>query len=93
MLIGFSLGAHIAGFAAKHVQRMSGRKYNAIIGLDAAGPGFQFTSCDRRLCIADATRVIAMHTSVPVGLHAPIGHVDFYFNNGINQPDCEYTVY
>jgi len=62
-LIGFSLGAHVAGFAGKKVQE-SGKqlKVGRITGLDPASPGFDFDSPDVRLDKADAKFVDVIHT-------------------------------
>lgn len=49
--IGFSLGAHIAGIAGKHLQ--SG-KLPKIVGLDPAGPLFDFNKPHARLDRLDA---------------------------------------
>lgn len=88
-LIGHSLGAHIAGYAGerlKHLPRIS--------GLDPAGPYFQGTDVKVRLDPADADFVDVMHTDdtsiVTLGFGAvqAMGHIDFYPNNGNQQPGC-----
>lgn len=50
-LIGFSLGAHIAGIAGKHVQT---GKLPKIVGLDPAGPLFSLNKPHERLDRLDA---------------------------------------
>jgi pimeloyl-ACP methyl ester carboxylesterase len=59
-VIGFSLGAHIAGFAGK---RLTGKyRLGAITGLDPAGPLFAGSSPSNRLDRFDATFVKVLHT-------------------------------
>lgn len=75
-LVGFSLGAHIAGHIGKNVR--AGR-VNHILGLDPAGPLFSVRNPEGRLDAADATYVECMHTNGPTllvagaGIGAPIG--------------------
>ncbi|XP_076241015.1 phospholipase A1-like [Calliopsis andreniformis] len=91
VLFGHSLGAHIAGFAGKAVQRMTNQKLQQIIGMDPAGPSFRGNSCSNRLCVTDARFVQALHTSRILGYHDAIGNVDFYFHGGTHQPGCILT--
>ncbi|XP_055591364.1 phospholipase A1-like [Uranotaenia lowii] len=85
-LIGFSLGAHIAGNAGK---AQSGR-IKTIIGLDPAGPLFSEKDKDI-LSSQDAQYVEVLHTSV-FGFSNPIGTSDFYANGGVfSQPGCFLT--
>lgn len=93
-LIGFSLGAQVAGFAGKWSQTEYKWKYGRITGLDAAAPMFE-EHPGSFLTKADATFVDAIHTSAgsnllkgQIGFIAPYGHVDFYPNGGHNQPWC-----
>lgn len=53
-IIGFSLGAHIAGLTGKNVRR---GRINTIIGLDPAGPLFDASNPSTRLAITDADYV------------------------------------
>nr|XP_050856749.1 phospholipase A1-like isoform X2 [Vespula vulgaris] len=87
LLIGHSLGAQVAGFAGKELQKLIG-KYFQIIGLDPAGPFFSLNSCSQRICETDAYYVQIIHTSVPLGTERTLGTIDFYMNNGIFQPGC-----
>ncbi|KAK9507397.1 hypothetical protein O3M35_007260 [Rhynocoris fuscipes] len=90
-LIGHSLGAHVAGFAGKHV---AVGKIARISGLDPALPGFT-EGKDGRLDASDAVFVDCIHTcSGLLGLEGPFCHADFYPNGGSNpQPGCgDYAV-
>ncbi|XP_034487743.1 lipoprotein lipase [Drosophila innubila] len=85
-LIGFSMGAHVAGLAAKHVQ--TGR-VRVIRALDPALPFFRYAQEKERLTKQDADYVEVLHTSVgSYGFDRPLGHVDFYANWGSQQPGC-----
>lgn len=85
-IIGFSLGAHIAGLAAKNVKN---GKVNKIIGLDPAGPGFLLDYPQGRLDAHDAKYVECIHTGYIFGIREPICQVDFYVNGGRDQPGCQ----
>ncbi|XP_059048255.1 uncharacterized protein LOC131843600 [Achroia grisella] len=87
--IGFSLGAHVAGFAGSELRNIS-----RITGLDPAGPLFEFQDPRARLDRSDAKFVDVIHsngeTLILGGLGAaqPLGHVDFYPNGGRVQHGC-----
>lgn len=88
-LIGFSLGAHVAGITGKLVRNRMRRKLLRITALDPAKPCFS-RSTNYRLDKNDAKFVQVLHTSTGVlGLEQPIGHADVYMN-GItgSQPEC-----
>ncbi|XP_045484661.1 pancreatic lipase-related protein 3-like [Pieris rapae] len=88
-LIGHSLGAHVAAVAGQQVYRDTGQKLNRITGLDPAGPCFSNVSLDSRLDASDADFVDVIHTNAGIlGLNEPVGHKDFYPNDGMSQPGC-----
>lgn len=91
-LIGHSLGAHTAAYAAERIPGI-GR----ITGLDPAEPYFQGMGSAIRLDPSDATFVDVIHTDgrsfflleIPgYGMSQSCGHIDFYPNNGKEQPGC-----
>ncbi|KAL4705449.1 hypothetical protein ACJJTC_012836 [Scirpophaga incertulas] len=88
-LIGFSLGAHVAGITGKLVQQKLGSKIGRITALDPAKPCFLKAS-DYRLGKDDADFVQVVHSSSGVlGLEQPLGHVDVYMNGvDVKQPEC-----
>ncbi|KAK4876324.1 hypothetical protein RN001_012746 [Aquatica leii] len=91
-IIGHSLGAHTAGYAGSMVPGL-GR----ITGLDPAEPYFQGMSSHVRLDPTDAKFVDVIHTDgksiffLAYGMSQPCGHIDFYPNNGKEQPGCDIT--
>ena len=61
-----------------------------ILGLDPAGPFFFNNLPFKRLDRTDADFVDVIHTNTEYfGFTAPIGHLDFYPNGGVQQPGCE----
>ncbi|RZC35443.1 inactive pancreatic lipase-related protein 1-like, partial [Asbolus verrucosus] len=88
-IIGHSLGAHISGIAGACVGGRIGR----ITGLDPAGPLFELLEqrdASESLDKTDALFVDVIHTdSDEYGITKPIGHADFYPNEGTSpQPGC-----
>ncbi|XP_012288462.1 uncharacterized protein LOC105704100 [Orussus abietinus] len=88
-LIGFSLGAHVAGFAGAELGNVS-----RITGLDPAGPLFESQDPKARLDASDARFVDVIHSNGEqlilggLGSWQPMGHVDFYPNGGRMQTGC-----
>ncbi|KAI4482537.1 hypothetical protein M0804_008390 [Polistes exclamans] len=91
-VIGHSLGAHIAGFAGKEIQKSNIGKYIRITGLDPAGPLFWDKKCSDRLCKTDAEYVQILHTTTFIGTDIRLGNIDFYINAGHTQPNCKLNV-
>jgi len=89
-VIGFSLGAHVAGKAGATANGLVPR----ITGLDPAYPLFSMENTDQRLDTTDAEFVDVIHTNSGNLIHAslsfpqPIGHADFFVNGGHSQPGC-----
>ncbi|XP_030748445.1 pancreatic lipase-related protein 2-like [Sitophilus oryzae] len=81
-LVGFSLGAHIAG----NLGRTLGGKVGVIVALDPAGP---FIEGDLSVTKSDGKYVQSIHTNGGMlGMTAAVGHADFYPNGGSRQPGC-----
>lgn len=96
-LIGFSLGAHVAGFAGmeiRNVTNLSRMWINRITGLDPASPLFEGYEANDRLDPGDAQFVDVIHSNGDgvlrggFGSLQPMGHVDFYPNGGRVQVGC-----
>ncbi|VVC96295.1 unnamed protein product [Leptidea sinapis] len=91
-IIGHSLGAHTAGYAGERI-----RDLGRITGLDPAEPYFQGMPTNVRLDPTDAQLVDVIHTDgksiflLGYGMSQPVGHLDFYPNNGKEQPGCDIT--
>lgn len=95
-VIGFSLGAHVAGCASELLKRKN-LLLGRITGLDPASPFFRhhlFREKSRKLDATDAHLVDVIHTDGSqdfadgFGLLKPIGHIDFFPNGGREQPGC-----
>ncbi|KAH8420397.1 hypothetical protein KR009_009898, partial [Drosophila setifemur] len=88
-IIGFSLGAHVSGFAGAELPGLS-----RITGLDPAGPLFEAQHPKVRLDSSDAEFVDVIHSNGEnlilggLGSWQPMGHVDYYPNGGRVQTGC-----
>ncbi|XP_049525981.1 pancreatic lipase-related protein 2-like [Dermacentor silvarum] len=91
-VVGFSLGAQVAGFCGRHFHSSVKEKLGRITGLDPAGPLFE----NSMACISksDAQFVDVIHANagelyqLHYGVNKSVGHVDFYPNGGSDQPGC-----
>ncbi|XP_022168110.1 pancreatic triacylglycerol lipase isoform X1 [Myzus persicae] len=88
-LIGFSLGAEIAGFTGKNLKI---GKLPRITGLDPAFPLYMWTGKMGHLTPSDAEFVDVIHTDGGVfGFPVALGHADFFPNGGFPlQPGCTF---
>ncbi|CAL8308089.1 unnamed protein product [Lota lota] len=90
-LLGYSLGAHVAGIAGDLTQRQISR----ITGLDPAGPTFEHADNENILSPGDAQFVDVLHTNTrgspdrSIGIQRSVGHIDIYPNGGTFQPGCD----
>ncbi|KAF2886353.1 hypothetical protein ILUMI_19820, partial [Ignelater luminosus] len=91
-IIGHSLGAHVSGYAGKHVNQLIRQKIPRITALDAAGPFFEIPPIFNLegLRKDDADLLDAIHTDGGIfGYRSPLGTVDFFPNGGVAvQPSC-----
>lgn len=98
-ILGHSLGSHVAGYAGERIKGL-GR----ITGLDPAEPYFQGYGPGVILDPTDANFVDVIHSDATpfwdvgsaitnpdkgLGMSDPVGHIDFYPNNGERQPGCK----
>lgn len=75
-MVGHSLGAHIAGRAAKQLKSVG--RIGVIVGLDPASVGFDFFATQKRLTDTDAEYVQVIHTDGDkFGFSNPMGHGEF----------------
>ncbi|XP_053962049.1 pancreatic lipase-related protein 2 [Anastrepha ludens] len=88
-VIGFSLGAEVAGFVGKQLLEW-GVVLPRITGLDPPLPLFEVDSGNRHLTHTDARFVDIIHTDGGIlGNPEEMGHADFYPNGGRPlQPGC-----
>ncbi|KDQ97822.1 Pancreatic lipase-related protein 2 [Zootermopsis nevadensis] len=90
-VVGFSLGAEVAGFTGQHLRAGMGPRLPRITGLDPAYPLFKHHNVKLRLSKGDAIFVDVIHTDGGVlGIPSRIGHADFFPNGGRPvQPGCD----
>ncbi|XP_059470193.1 phospholipase A1 member A-like [Neocloeon triangulifer] len=85
-IVGFSLGAHVAGFTGSYVKP---NRISRITGLDPALPFFKSLNRAWKLDPSDARFVDVIHTNAgQLGKLGNVGHADFYVNGGSTQPAC-----
>ncbi|CAG7725747.1 unnamed protein product [Allacma fusca] len=91
-IIGHSLGGHVGGFAANHLQTLNGGKKPArLTALDPAAPGFRPKVLPvRPMTPDDAIFVDVIHTNqICFGVLGPVGQVDIFVNFALFlQPPC-----
>ncbi|XP_011211896.1 pancreatic lipase-related protein 2 isoform X2 [Bactrocera dorsalis] len=86
VLVGHSLGAHVAGYCGKIVKH---GKIAGIVGLDPAFPLYNYNDPSTRLSTDDAKFVLSIQTNGSFkGFPQPIGSAAFYPNWGLKQPGC-----
>lgn len=85
---GYSLGANIASAIGKNVKV---GKIHTIIALDPAGLLFYADSnINERIDVTDAEYVELIITNGRyIGTDTPLGHANFYVNDGSTQPGCD----
>ncbi|KAH8306639.1 hypothetical protein KR044_002638 [Drosophila immigrans] len=87
-LIGLGQGAHLAAFTSNLLSNIHS-KVNRITALNPSKALFLTSDLAERIDASDAEFVDVIHTDVLVlGLLQPVGHVDFYPNQGVVQPNC-----
>ncbi|XP_014475140.1 PREDICTED: pancreatic triacylglycerol lipase-like [Dinoponera quadriceps] len=85
IICGHSLGAHVAGLAARNCKG----KIGYVVGMDPAQPFFMLSPPGERISDSDAKYVEIIHTNAGfLGLFKAVGHVDFYPNGGTKQSGC-----
>lgn len=73
------------------MSELTGKKFGRITALDPSGPLTinEHKARNNRLCLSDADFVDVIHTDIYYSVYRkPLGHVDFYPNDGRNQPGC-----
>lgn len=87
-VIGYSVGAHIAGLLANYLPPEDG-KLGRITGLDPTVFFYTGSNNSKGLDPSDAHFVDVIHTGAGIlGQWRPSGHADFYVNGGTSQPGC-----
>ncbi|CAL8110295.1 unnamed protein product [Orchesella dallaii] len=84
-VIGFSLGAHVAGEAGNTLKELIGQVPSRVTGLDPAGPAFYdvLKFAKRGLAKTDGRFVDVIHSNMGgMGTLSKLGHADFYPNGG-----------
>ncbi|XP_065203972.1 putative endothelial lipase [Planococcus citri] len=89
-IIGVSLGGQMAGQIPNIVDPKFG-KFPRITGIDPSNNGFfeDYSTDEYTLTAKDAKLVDVIHTNSGIkGMFPPMGHIDWYPNGGIFQPQC-----
>ena len=95
--VGFSIGAHVCGFAGQWLQQNKNLILPSCIGLDPSGPGFEGCSDDQKLSIGDCAVISILHGSYSrtqgliYGTREKSGNCDFYVNYNRREPGCPTT--
>lgn len=85
-LVGYDLGAHVAGIAGKNTVR---GRISRIIALDPSRQLFNENTVASRISAGDARVVVVFHSNGgQLGIFPRIGDLDYYINNGVTQPEC-----
>ncbi|XP_055353169.1 pancreatic lipase-related protein 2-like [Paramacrobiotus metropolitanus] len=98
-IVGYSLGAHAAGFTGHRLVQYGHKRAGRITGLDPAGPIFEDGHSDAILSSGDADFVAGLHangatlTNGGFGLYKRVGDIDFYPNGGQYQPGCPHAIW
>ncbi|CAG7832152.1 unnamed protein product [Allacma fusca] len=87
-IVGFSLGAHVAGLVGRRINSLTGHKIGRITGLDPAGPGFHTILANDRIRLNDANFMDFIHGDTDTFGGNFQGHANFYPNGGKKQPGC-----
>jgi len=87
-IVGYSLGAHVAGYAGSYLKER-GMTLGRITGLDPAGPLFKKNDVRFRLDRGDAAYVDVIHVSLlGIGASQANGHTEFFPNGSKIQNGC-----
>lgn len=92
--VGFSLGAHVCGFAGQWLQTHTRMVLPSCIGIDPSGPGYEGCPNDLKLSIGDCRVISILHGSyfptqgLIYGTQEKSGNCDFYVNYRQREPGC-----
>ncbi|KAJ8687222.1 hypothetical protein QAD02_023016 [Eretmocerus hayati] len=92
--LGHSLGAHLSGQVAHLLKSNQFWRVERITGFDPANPCFKDIDLNLKLDAGDAELVDIIHTQSGLGteynfgLRQKLGHIDFWVNGGLEQPNC-----
>jgi len=93
-IVGFSLGAHVAGKTGRYVFLDTGKLLGRITGLDPAGPVFNVKFGNAGIIgKEDADFVDILHTDQgQLGYHGPLGHVRSNFKHSPQEMPSAFTM-